>query len=136
MQRQYRSERLLSDDPVMTISARVIDSVHGGPAVQVSVRLEQHVNGLWTEVAASLASVDGLVENWSPKLAAHPQTGIYKLVFDTGRYFAALGIKPLYPEVLIIFTLSDPSKDYDHTLMLAPHAYAAFHSVRRPSGAR
>lgn len=112
----------------MAINVSVIDASHGRPAVGVDTRLERRVDADWDSQGGGRTDVDGQWAEWSPNRA--PARGVYRLLFDAGRYFAALGIVPFYPEVSIVFAVSDPDQNCHLTLLLGPHAYTAFRSTR------
>jgi 5-hydroxyisourate hydrolase len=130
MERQLRSDKRTTDDSAMAIHAQVIDSAHGGPAVGVGTRLTLCVDGGWSNEVRGSTGADGRVVDWSPPQRRRPARGLYRLLFDAGHYFAALGIATLYPEVTIVFAVSDPDDDCHLTLLLGPHSYTAFHSNR------
>ena len=52
--------------------------------------------------------------------------GIYRLMFDTARYFSARGVEGFYPQVNIIFKLSDPAQHYHVPLLLSPFGYSTY----------
>ena len=53
-------------------------------------------------------------------------SGIYRLHFDTGRYFAAREIGAFYPEVVIAFEVTDETGHYHVPLLLSPYAYSTY----------
>jgi 5-hydroxyisourate hydrolase len=110
----------------MTISTRVIDSVHGRPAVGVPVRLERREGNEWQAAATGSTGPDGRVSDWCPPIKA--DLGVYRLVFDTASYFATLGIAAFYPEVSTVFLVSETDMDYSLPLLIGPHAYTAYRS--------
>lgn len=114
----------------MAISTNVIDCVHGRPAVGVGVRLERRVDATWSAEATGCTGTDGTVANWSPEPAGRTGRGVYRLRFDSGLYFATLGIAPMYPEVVIVFAVGEQAEDCSVTLLLGPYAYATFRGTR------
>lgn len=103
-----------------TITTHVLDSARGRPAVDVEVRLESADSG---EIAVGRTDADGRIGDLGPDgLAA----GTYRLVFDTAGYFAATGQAAFYPEVVIAFTIADPTEHYHVPLLLAPYAYSTY----------
>jgi 5-hydroxyisourate hydrolase len=51
---------------------------------------------------------------------------MYRVVFDTASYFAAQGTSAFYPEVVIVFDLSDEAAHYHIPLLLSPFAYSTY----------
>ena len=80
----------------------------------------------WELFASGSTGVDGHVADWYPVAPKRPDRGVYRLLFDSGRYFAALGIAPFHPEVTIQFVVADPDADQHVPLLLGPYAYATF----------
>ncbi|HYJ67825.1 MAG TPA: hydroxyisourate hydrolase [Nocardioidaceae bacterium] len=103
-----------------TVTTHVLDSARGRPASGVGVRLES-ADG--AEIAAGRTDADGRIADLGPSdLAA----GAYRLVFNTGGYFAATGRPVFYPEVVIVFAIGDPFEHYHVPLLLAPFAYSTY----------
>ncbi len=52
--------------------------------------------------------------------------GVYRLDFDTEHYFQKLGTTGFYPEVSVMFTVSDPGEHLHVPLLLSPFGYATY----------
>jgi 5-hydroxyisourate hydrolase len=65
---------------------------------------------------------DGRVMALAPEGLA---PGVYRLVFDTGSYFAGGGRTGFYPEVSITFTV-DEERHYHVPLLLSPFAFSTY----------
>ena len=107
------------------ITTHVLDTSEGRPAAALPVTLEVEAAGGWELVAKATTDKDGRVSDLVPEemiLAA----GVYRLIFDTARYFAALGVEGFYPEVTIVFKLRDPSQHYHVPLLLSPFGYSTY----------
>ena len=50
----------------------------------------------------------------------------YRLIFDTGAYFAAQGIDGLYPVVEITFQVRDGESHFHIPLLLSPNGYTTY----------
>ncbi len=103
-----------------TISTHILDSARGRPASGVDVRLES-ADG--TELAAGRTDADGRIADFGP---SDLTGGTYRLVFNTGGYFAVTGQPVFYPEVVIAFAIGDPFAHYHVPLLLAPFAYSTY----------
>ena len=51
---------------------------------------------------------------------------MHRLVFATGEYFAATGQTGFYPEVPVIFEVTDTGRHYHVPLLLSPFAYSTY----------
>jgi 5-hydroxyisourate hydrolase len=66
---------------------------------------------------------DGRVGELGPdELAA----GHYRLVFETGAYFTALGEQTFYPRVTIEFEIADPNARYHVPLLVSPFGMTTY----------
>jgi 5-hydroxyisourate hydrolase len=109
----------------MTVSTHILDAVAGGPAPGVPVALSRRdSDGGWTQVEAGVTDADGRL-----RFAAETASGVYRLTFATGPYFADLGRETFYPEVVITFTavtLDEAPGHYHVPLLLSPYAYSTY----------
>lgn len=102
------------------VTTHVLDAALGRPAVGVAVAL---FDGAGTLVADGATDADGRVGDLGPE--ALP-AGEYRLVFETGAYFAASGVHGFYPRVTIDFELADATAHYHVPLLLSPFAYSTY----------
>jgi 5-hydroxyisourate hydrolase len=105
----------------VSISTHVLDAVTGRPATGMTLRLERA--GGETVVAGR---TDG--DGRCPELAAGPDldTGTYRLVFETGAWFAGRGTPSFYPVVELVFEITDPVGHYHVPLLLSPFAFSTY----------
>lgn len=106
------------------LTTHVLDTALGKPGKDISIRLQIPVNGTWQTIAQGITNSDGRVGDLLPaekKLAY----GNYKLVFDTGNYFASQKIKGFYPEVEIQFIVFDDAH-YHVPLLINPFGYSTY----------
>jgi 5-hydroxyisourate hydrolase len=102
----------------VSISTHVLDSVAGRPAVGLPVRLYAREE----LVADAVTDADGrcrLTEGPTP-------AGPHRLVFATGPWFAGQGQDTFYPEVVVVFAVSEPAAHHHVPLLLAPYAYSTY----------
>ncbi|NMH90752.1 hydroxyisourate hydrolase [Pseudonocardia bannensis] len=108
------------------MTTHVLDSAHGRPAAGVPVRLERLSDG-GSDVIAVLAKshtdADGRARDLGPGTA---EAGTYRLVLDTGAYFAATGQRGFYPEVAVTFALPGPERHCHVPVLLSPYAYSTY----------
>ena len=107
------------------ITTHVLDTSRGRPAAGVAVTLEIEAAGGWTALGKGITNADGRVTD----LLAGETTfaaGIYRLIFDTGAYFAAHDIQSFYPQVTVVFKIEDAGQHYHVPLLLNPFGYSTY----------
>lgn len=108
-----------------TLSTHVLDTMHGLPASEVKLRLEDRAG---TVLFLGETNVDGrcpgLIEA-VPELAA----GQYALVFAVADYFRGMGVSlpdpPFLDEVRIAFGMADDGH-YHVPLLVSPFSYSTY----------
>ncbi|MEV5836340.1 hydroxyisourate hydrolase [Nocardia sp. NPDC052112] len=100
-----------------TIGTHVLDAVAGAPAAGVAVVLHRD-----TEVLGSATTDD---DGRIASLGVALPPGTYRLVFDTGAYFAERGLESFYPEVAITFVVI-AERHYHVPLLLSPFAFSTY----------
>lgn len=101
-----------------TVSSHVLYAVEGRPAAGVRITLFRQEGEGFTQVASALTDADGRVSGWET------EPGPHKLRFDTGAWFAGIGVATFYPEVEISFTAAE---GHSHVpLLLSPFAYSTY----------
>lgn len=107
----------------MTLSTHVLDATTGRPATGVALTLQRRNEPVWEPVGEGVTDDDGRCRTLAP---AGLQAAIYRLVFDTGGYFAASSQQGFYPEVSIVFEVTEPMRHYHVPLLLSPFAYSTY----------
>ncbi len=110
----------------MGISTHILDTALGKPAAGVAVNLERRLaNGTWQPIATQDTDSDGRCRDLVP--AGTPlATGIYRLRFDTDRYFRRQQIEGLFPEVCVAFNVRQTAAHYHIPLLLSPNSYTTY----------
>lgn len=106
------------------ISTHVLDARIGQPArdLAVELRASDPVGGLsGPALHVGRTDSDGRIEALTV-----PGAGRYQLVFDTGGYFAGLGVATFYPQVVVTFEVADPSQRHHVPLLLSPFSYSTY----------
>ncbi len=106
-----------------TLSTHVLDATTGRPAGDVSVHLDRRSGHGWHPVGGGATDDDGRCRSMAPDGL---DAGVYRLVFDTGAYFAATGGAGFYPEVAIVFEVTEPERHHHVPLLLSPFAYSTY----------
>jgi 5-hydroxyisourate hydrolase len=108
------------------ITTHVLDTGLGRPAAGVPVRLE-HLGADGDRgaevVATATTDTDGRVGALGPDVVP---AGTYRLVLDTGAYFAATGQTGFFPEVSVCFSVTDPTRHHHVPVLLSPFAYSTY----------
>ncbi len=107
-----------------SISTHVLDLARGGPAAGVPVRLERLDGERWSEVASGVTDADGRVKDLVPR--GGEAQGTYRITFDTGAYFEAIGSRGFYPFVPVVFHIPAPGEHYHVPLLLGPFGYSTY----------
>lgn len=106
------------------ITTHVLDTAIGKPARAVPVRLELEDGGGWRELGAGVTDDDGRLRTLTPAGPVAP--GRYRISFDTGAYFAALGVTGFFPVAEIQFVIVDGAAHYHVPLLLSPYGYSTY----------
>ena len=105
----------------MSLSTHVLDTARGEPAAGVPVRLDRSDGGAWTAVAHGRTDSDGRLRDWVPD--ADWGAGRYRLVFDTA---GVLGDPAFFPEVTVVFEVTEPARHHHVPLLLSPFGYTTY----------
>lgn len=105
----------------MSLSTHVLDATTGRPAVGLAVGFESCTDDGWRTLGEAVTDADGRVRE-----LGRPGAGVHRIVFDTGGYFARLGVVAFYPEVAVTFTVEDPDAHHHVPLLLSPFAYSTY----------
>ncbi len=103
----------------MSLSTHVLDTVTGTPAAGITVTL---TDATGRELSSATTNGDGRIAELGADLAA----GVYRLVFDTGSYFDERNVPTFYPEIVVVFEMTDPAIRYHLPVLLSPHAYSTY----------
>jgi 5-hydroxyisourate hydrolase len=108
------------------ITTHVLDTARGHAAAGVHVLLERRGDdGDWQSISRGSTDHDGRLRTLYPDgqpLAA----GVYRLTFDTERYFDAQGVTAFYPEVSVVFETTPGEKHYHVPLLLSPFGFSTY----------
>lgn len=108
------------------ITTHILDTSKGRPAAGVPVLLEvQGDAGDWQAISRGTTDLDGRLRTLYPE-GKPLDEGVYRLTFDTGRYFETHGISTFYPEVVVIFETAAKEKHYHVPLLIAPYGYSTY----------
>lgn len=106
-----------------TLSTHILDAASGQPATDVRVALDRRDGDCWQPLGEGVTDDDGRVRDLA---AGGLGAGVHRLVFSTGDYFAATGQTGFYPEVSVVFEVTDPNRHYHVPLLLSPFAFSTY----------
>lgn len=107
------------------ITTHVLDVSMGRPAASVSVVLESRsATGVWSEISRGVTDNDGRLKDLTAGKTL--SSGIYRLTFETGAYFAQRQTESLYPQVTIQFEVKAGQGHYHIPLLLSPFGYSTY----------
>jgi 5-hydroxyisourate hydrolase/2-oxo-4-hydroxy-4-carboxy-5-ureidoimidazoline decarboxylase len=109
---------------VSQITTHVLDTAVGLPGKNISIKLQAKRNDVWRTIAQGITNNDGRIPDLLPQ-EKNLKPDTYKMVFDTGSYYANQSLKTFYPEVEIQFTTFDESH-YHVPLLLNPFGYSTY----------
>jgi 5-hydroxyisourate hydrolase/2-oxo-4-hydroxy-4-carboxy-5-ureidoimidazoline decarboxylase len=106
------------------LTTHILNTSIGKPGKDITVRLMGKEKDQWQTIAQGVTNADGRIGDLlPPEKILSP--GNYKLLFETGNYFASNNIKSFYPEVEIQFTITDESH-YHVPLLINPFGYSTY----------
>jgi hydroxyisourate hydrolase len=105
----------------VSLSTHVLDTTRGVPATGVPVRLDRRDDTVWAAVADGHTDDDGRLRDFVP--GGEWRAGTYRLVFDTAGY---LGPGAFFPEVDVVFQVTDPRRHLHVPLLLSPFGFTTY----------
>jgi 5-hydroxyisourate hydrolase len=108
------------------IFTRLTDNTYGKGAVGVRGSLARMGGSDWVAVSDAETRDDGRIEEWEDQ---NLERGLYRIVFDTGGYFASLGMMAISPEIVIIFRMPSEFDTFRVELMLSPYSYSTYFTI-------
>ena len=106
------------------ISTHVLDLARGAGGEGVPMTLWRKTDkGEWAEAAKGRTDADGRIRSFGE--SARFPAGIYKLQFDMAAY-AHAGATPFFPEIDIVFRVSDAAAHYHVPAVISPYGYSTY----------
>ena len=108
------------------ITTHVLDTARGRPAAGIAVALERRADdGQWDHVGRGHTDNDGRLLTLYPASEAL-RPGVYRLTFDTQKYFDVDDVETFYPEVVVVFETAAGEKHYHVPLLLSPFGFSTY----------
>ena len=107
------------------ITTHVLDTAKGQPAEGITIFLQEQLDeDTWNDVASGVTNSDGRIPNFMANDRVI-EPGIYRMIFETKAYFEKNNTKGFYPEVPVIFEITD-TEHYHIPLLLNPFGYSTY----------
>lgn len=106
------------------ITTHVLDTSLGKPGEGIRIQLQENSAGQWHTKAEGITNSDGRIGDLLAADEILPPT-VYRMLFDTGNYYAERQQKTFYPIVVIYFEVFDDSH-YHVPLLLNPYGYSTY----------
>jgi len=106
------------------ITSHVLDTSLGKPAAALSVGLAVLEDGAFVELGRGVTDADGRIKQLLGERELTP--GLYRLRFETGAHYRAMGTSSFYERVEIQFHVLDPNQHYHVPLLLSPFGYSTY----------
>lgn len=110
----------------MSITAQALDGVYGRSAAGLPARLEYSRDGDWHPVAEGETDAQGQISEWTGR---ELRRGVYRIVFDSDRYFVGLGVRAAYPQIAVLLRLRDESDTLRVQVLMSPHTYSTYYTA-------
>jgi 5-hydroxyisourate hydrolase len=108
------------------ITTHVLDLSRGVPAAGIAVTLERADSaGVFARVASAVTDQEGRVRTFGTA-AGDLVLARYRLSFRVDSYFAALGVACFFPEVQLLFNVTDAARAHHVPLLLSPFGYSTY----------
>ena len=107
------------------ITTHVLDTTRGLPAPNLAIELFVKEKDGWNKLAAGKTNSDGRIANLLAddiKLDA----GVYRMNFNTSKYFESNNEVGFYPYVDIVFELDSNGQHYHIPLLLTAFGYSTY----------
>ncbi|MBK24892.1 MAG: hydroxyisourate hydrolase [Halobacteriovorax sp.] len=107
------------------ITTHILDTASGRPASNVPVILEIEKDGDFEQIGQGLTDEDGRVKDLlvdNHDLLA----GIYRISFNTEKYYQDINKETFYPEANIVFKVIATDEHYHVPLLLSGFGYSTY----------
>jgi hydroxyisourate hydrolase len=106
------------------ITTHVIDLAHGKPALNMQANLYRRVENKWQFLGKDFSNEDGRMTKFLQNDSL--QNGNYKMVFESGAYYKHHNLDTFYPEISIIFNITDSNQNYHIPLLLNQYGFSTY----------
>jgi len=109
-----------------SITSHVLDIGLGRPGANVETNLfkKNESSENWEHVGRDVTNEDGRMK----KLLNNKilEAGVYKLIFETGKYYAERNLSTFYPRVTIEFTVANCNEHFHVPIVISQYGYSTY----------
>lgn len=106
------------------LSTHILDISSGKPASGVAVRLfRQDAEGGWQKVDSGITDANGRIADFLPE--TKDNFGVYKLSFETQKYFSEQKNNSIYPYVDVVFQINE-NTHYHIPIVMSANGYSTY----------
>ena len=105
------------------ITSHTLDGLNGNHAAGIKVYLIDTKTGF--KVFREKMDEGGRLSMEIQSEDINPNT-LYELVFETGAYWEAIGIRARVSEIVLRFQIEDPNGSYHLPIIINPHSYSTW----------
>ncbi|SFX61582.1 hydroxyisourate hydrolase [Marinospirillum alkaliphilum] len=106
------------------ITAHVLDTTHGRPAVGMKIQLYVRKGQEWQLLAEGKTNKEGRITDWLDE--NQRDSGHYLMVFATGEWYNDRAEACFYPQVKIEFLIAAANEHHHLPLMISPYGYSTY----------
>ncbi|XP_051727412.1 5-hydroxyisourate hydrolase [Ctenopharyngodon idella] len=108
------------------LTTHVLNTAQGVPGANITIILYRldPISSVWNLLTTGITNDDGRCPGLISKESFI--AGMYKMRFETGMYWDALGESCFYPYVEVVFTITDSSQKYHVPLLLSRFSYSTY----------
>jgi 5-hydroxyisourate hydrolase len=107
------------------LSVHVLNLETGVPSAGVQVTLEHQAGATWETLASGTTNEQGRIAELYPAGKAF-EKGAYRVVFKTGDYYEHLHQSTFFPEIPVIFNVTQTEQHYHIPLLLSPYGFSTY----------
>ena len=111
---------------VSPITTHALDTASGLPASGLDILLQKRNGDAWTDLTTGTTNGDGRLPGLLKVGDARYGPGVYRMTFNTGKYFADRNLETFYPTVKVVFEIKDPALHYHVPLLVSPFGYSTY----------
>lgn len=111
--------------PMGTLSVHILNQQTGIPSKDVDVTLEKQQPTGWDQLAQGKTDNDGRIKSLYPQ-DQDMQPGVYRVTFKTGDYFKRENLSSFFPEVPVLFTVTNTNEKLHIPLLLSQYGYSTY----------
>ena len=103
----------------------VLNLKTGVPSEGVSVILDKKEGDKWVKLNSAVTSQDGRINALYP-VGKDIEPGDYRVIFETGKYYANHNEDTFFPEIPVIIHVKKSGEHYHIPLLLSQYGYSTY----------